>query len=211
MQYNARTVYTGMERNKKRESEEEMEKGRRIDRDASEVLRRNSVIIRGGRDRPGKIIFRWEGNQFHDRIGESSIRTEAGARKCNGKWIKFQRMFLFRVSRLERTLLHRRLWLFSSCSVIRNKSIRRNILFYNYNTLFKIVIILISCLFYNYEMIGLLTLLVNFFIMKLIFHLWIFIFLLIYSFYYILHHVFHFWNIIYIIFKMKFLNRFHYL
>lgn len=51
-------VYTRMERNKKRESEEEMEKGRRVDRDASEVLRRNSVIIRGGRDRPGKIIFR---------------------------------------------------------------------------------------------------------------------------------------------------------
>lgn len=97
---------TRMERNKKRKSEEEMEKGRRVDRDASEVLRRNSVIIRGGRDRPGKIIFRWEGNQFHDRIGESSIRTEAGARKCNGKWIKFQRMFLFRVSRLGRTLLH---------------------------------------------------------------------------------------------------------
>lgn len=50
--------YTRVERGKKGESEEEMEEGRRIDRDASKVLRRNSVIIRGGRDRPGKIIFR---------------------------------------------------------------------------------------------------------------------------------------------------------
>lgn len=32
-------------------------KGKRR-RDALEVLRLNSVIIRGGRDRPGKIIFR---------------------------------------------------------------------------------------------------------------------------------------------------------
>lgn len=31
-----------------------------------------------------------------------------------------------------------RLWLFSSCSVTRNKSIRRNSLFYNYNTSLKL-------------------------------------------------------------------------
>lgn len=45
--------------------------------DASEVLRHNSVIIRRARPQsvPGKMIFRWEGNQFHD--GESArLRLE---------------------------------------------------------------------------------------------------------------------------------------
>lgn len=57
----------------------------------------------------GKMIFRWEGNQFHDGIGEASIRgaggmdCEKGRRdtggrgvaRARGKWIKFRRMFLF--------------------------------------------------------------------------------------------------------------------
>lgn len=61
----------------------------------------------------GKMIFRWEGNQFHDGIGGASIRgaggmdCERGKRRedtggrgvgrarARGKWIKFRRMFLF--------------------------------------------------------------------------------------------------------------------
>lgn len=80
--------------------------------DASEVLPHNSVIIRRARPRSvsGKMIFRWEGNQFHD--GESArlrlekrrvtrrgtrgwrrVRERGAAR--GGKWIKFRRMFPF--------------------------------------------------------------------------------------------------------------------
>ena len=43
-------IYTRRRRKRKREKERERE--REGERDASKVLRRNSVIIRGGRDRP---------------------------------------------------------------------------------------------------------------------------------------------------------------
>lgn len=75
------------------------------ERDASEVLRRNSVIILGGRDRPGKIIFRWEGNQFHDRIGEPSIRTEAGAGNATESGLNSNGCFFFEYYRREHCFL----------------------------------------------------------------------------------------------------------
>ena len=86
------------EKRREREREREREMPRRC-YGVTPSLSVAAVIV------PRKIIFRWEGNQFHDRIGEPSIRTVAAPGNATESGLNSNGYFFFEYHCLSRTLL----------------------------------------------------------------------------------------------------------